>query len=201
MISFFICVNPTQDTAMNFRLLLCFVLSTGAVLADPAILETTAAFHGTSTLHDFEGTGNALPAEADWTPTEKGGVLNAEAIVFNVKTLTTDHPKRDKNMMKMFDPAHHPRITGSIQNWNLGGADPEMSHSLQLKIQDKVLDVPVTITSLRTDESAIHLSCHFSLSLKACGLKRPSVLGLIRVGDQVTVTVDTLILPGPLSSE
>jgi len=54
---------------------------------------------------------------------------------------------------------------------------------------------------MKTDETGVHLRCAFTLSLKAFGLKRPSVLGMIRVGDEVSVTVNTTILPGGKAKE
>jgi polyisoprenoid-binding protein YceI len=179
---------------MKTSILLLMLSSSLTLHAEPVVLKTTAAFHGTSTLHDFDGTGTASPAKADWRPEEGGGVLNAEAIVFEVTSLTTDHKKRDRNMMRMFEPDTFPTVTGTVKDWKLGGDHNREAHGIRIGIHDQTLDVPVTIDSLEQTDEGLVLHCSFSLSLKACGLKRPSAaLGVIRVGDEVKVEVTCLI--------
>lgn len=181
---------------MNHTILLLSVfICAGSLFAEPRTLVAVATFDGTSTLHDFTGSGTSAPAKANWTRLEKGGgLLTAEGITFDVKSLTTDHKKRDKKMMKMFDPSTHPRITGDVKDLKLV-KDGAGKQNITLHINGKTLTVPVTITTFQTEGDAISFSCSFSLSLKEAGLKRPSVLGLIRVGDTVALKVDATLTP------
>jgi hypothetical protein len=184
-----------HHSAIMKTLLLLLALVSGLLHADPMLLTSTATFDGTSTLHDFTGTGISEAQAAEWTPTDDGGILTVETVLFDVKSLTTDHKKRDKKMMTMFEPDEYPAITGSIQKWTLqpNRKDPL---TLLLTIHGKQIEVPVTLTSYTRDENGIHFECEFELSLKACGLKRPSALGVIKVGDTVKLRVrSTLSTP------
>jgi hypothetical protein len=185
-----------KNVLMKHCVLLFFLaLFTRSLSADTLTLVADATFEGTSTLHDFAGQGTSSPTQATWTPlTDGGGILSAKDIKFAVKSLSTDHSKRDRNMMKMFDPATHPLITGEIKEWRLGD-EAESEQTFTLHINGKTLAVPATLTLFQTEGGDISFTCTFSLSLKAAGLKRPSVLGMIRVGDEVTLTVETTLTP------
>jgi hypothetical protein len=95
----------------------------------------------------------------------------------------------------MLDPEEFPQITGSLKNWKLGDGMEDAPHLLELQIHGTTVEVPVILDAFTKEEEGYLLTCHFPLSLKACNLKRPSVLGLIRVGDEVLVHVQTRIRP------
>lgn len=160
--------------------------------AEEMDLVSVVQFDGTSTLHDFSGTATSQVARVSWTALPEGGLISAENITFKVEAITTDHVKRDKKMMAMFEPAGFPVITGSLQGWKLG--DPENTKAvLILSIHGSKLEVPVQLSDYTVDETGIHFNSHFTLSLKACGLKRPSALGVIKVGDEVRLNVHTTL--------
>ncbi|MEX2607604.1 MAG: YceI family protein [Kiritimatiellia bacterium] len=187
----------------RIALLILLSLCIGTLFAETRTLLAVATFDGTSTLHDFTGSGTSAPTRATWIPLEEGrGVLSAKGIAFEVKSLSTDHKKRDKNMMKMFDPETHPLITGEIKDLRLG--DPKAGkkegqeadkQDLTIQLNGKTLTVPITITTFQTEGDAISFTCSFSLSLEEAGLQRPSVLGLIRVGDNIALTVYVTLTP------
>ncbi|MGA0334308.1 MAG: hypothetical protein ACO3N7_03325 [Kiritimatiellia bacterium] len=172
----------------NKILLLLLLLSTAN--AEQMDLQSIVRFEGTSTLHDFTGFATSKVERVEWTPIEKGGTLSADEIEFTTEELTTHHVKRDRNMMKMFEPTLYPQITGQVSDWDLNN-DGEKAATLKLKIQETELEIPVTVGPLVTDESGTHFKCTFLVSLKAFGLKRPSALGIIRVGDEVKVSVES----------
>jgi hypothetical protein len=174
-------------------LLVCLFLS--VLQAEERLLHAAVTFAGTSTLHDFEGLGQAQPHPAEWTPRGEGGVLSASGIPLKVSKLSTDHAKRDRNMMKMFEPEDYPLITADLREWTLG--DPAAGpQELTLHVHGVEVAVPVTLDAFTVENGVIRFRCSFSLSLKECDLKRPSVLDLIRVGDEVKVSVESeLVLP------
>lgn len=172
-------------------LLLCF-LPLLFLPAEEMELQSIVRFDGTSTLHDFTGFATSKVERVEWIPNGQGGSLTAESIEFDVEKLTTDHKKRDKKMMKMFKPSDFPLITGQLKNWDVGGGS-EAPSVLLLKIQDSELEIPVILSEVIVDETGIHFTSNFSLSLKAFGLKRPSALGFIRVGDEVNVEIETTL--------
>lgn len=181
-------------------LLLSFFLGLvcGWLSAEDLDLQSIVHFDGTSTLHDFSGTATSQVHRVSWTALPTGGLLSAEGITFEVSGISTAHAKRDKKMMVMFEPIDFPLITGSVKDWTVG--DPEKAEAtLQLSIHGNTLDVPVLLSDYVVDENGIHFTSSFTLSLKACGLKRPSALGVIKVGDEVKLQVTTTLRhPEPL---
>lgn len=164
-------------------------------------------FSGTSTLHDFEGSAAATSVLAQWleAPQAAGRMLTIDA-VFAVKDLTTQHAKRDRNMYAMFDQTHHPFIRGHLEGLPLplttAGTPPPDRASVDLVIQDRTNQVPVSIRNWKEHDGSLAFDVVFPVSLTRSGLKPPSVLGLIRVGDEVNVSAHvTLPLPSPASGE
>jgi len=171
-------------------LFLSINLSLLSFATENLVLQSIVKFDGTSTLHDFTGMATSKVSKVLWTPTQEGGQLSASGITFDVEKFTTDHTKRDQNMMKMFNPVKFPVILGSFKDWDLGGKSSE-KEILRVTIQGNEIEVPVTISDYRVDEKGIHFTSHFTLSLQSFGLKRPAALVFIRVGDEINVTVHT----------
>jgi len=170
----------------------CYVLTVGILLLASAQAEeveamATIAFHGTSTLHGFEGTVDTAPFTATFRKDDETGQLYVSATAtVSVLDMTTHHKKRDKNMFKMLNPQDFSLITGVLANAPL----PEEGSSeviLHLKIHDVEQEVPATLSDWKREGDLGSCRMVFSVSLKAFGLKAPSVMGLIRVGDIVNV--------------
>ncbi len=174
----------------NTILLLCCLPLFG-VQADLLNAKTELTFDGTSTLHDFTGHGET-ESPADWTLNEKGATLSIAEVSFDVKSLSTDHKKRDKNMLKMFEPDDYPKANGTIKDWHLSKKEAT-DQILVLNIHGQSLEVPVRMEAYENTPEGVVLNGSFTLSLKACDLKRPSVLGLIRVGDEIKLQVKLLL--------
>jgi len=160
-------------------------------------------FVGTTTFHGFEGKAECAPFTLDLS--EEGRFQPAELSVPVVR-MTTDNDARDQKMREMLEGADYPEIVGHFD----GGALAELrgrvraalqSHEtvpLQLKIRDTVKPVPATVTRLIDSAEAFSVDLEFPVSLKAYDLKAPSVLGLLRVNDEIRVHVSLHLpaLPG-----
>jgi hypothetical protein len=136
-------------------------------------------FQGTSTLHDFEGTVMSQP----FVLVLSSNSWSAEANVLGSE-MTTAHDGRDKNMKKMLETNQHPRLYGTVRD----AAIPTVTAtnaSFTLRIRDRSLDLPVTISDWSETAEAVRFRATWELSLKQYHLKPPSVLGVIRVGDEV----------------
>ncbi len=136
-------------------------------------------FQGTSTLHDFEGQVSAQPFVLTLTSntwSAKGGVLAAE--------MTTANTARDRKMYDMLAASVHMRITGEIQPSLI--PPPEGTNvTLTLRIRDQAHALPVRITDWIATSDEVRFHASWDVSLKQYGLKPPSVVGVIRVGDNV----------------
>lgn len=150
-------------------------------------IKTTAfiRFHGTSTLHDFEGDIATIPFSANFHNDPLTGQSHVSAIaIVKVLEMTTHKKKRDKNMLQMLDAQHFDLITGVLEN-ALAPEKEATTATLLLKICNVEKEVPVTLSDWNRNGDHVSFKMTFSISLKNFGLKGPSVLGLIRVGDTV----------------
>ncbi len=151
--------------------------------------EATAAvvFKGTSTLHGFEGTVASQPFEIELHEDPATGLMHVSAAAtVNVDEMTTDNRKRDSNMFKMLDAATFARIEGRLVDAVLP-AEGTAEATLLLTIRGVAQPVAATLSDWHHEEGQVSCRMTFPVSLKAFGLKAPSVIGLIRVGDTVDV--------------
>lgn len=145
------------------------------------------AFKGTSTLHDFEGSVQAAPFQGTFSVDEKTEELRVSACTsMAILAMDTQNKKRDKKMFKMFESKTYPLIAGSIEN-----AVIPMTGSgevaLRLKIHGVEKEIVATLSNFTHDDKTAQCKMTFTVVLTEFGLKPPSVMGLIRVGDNVQV--------------
>jgi polyisoprenoid-binding protein YceI len=160
--------------------------------APSAVAGTFAVtFSGTSTLHDFEGSAAVQRVEARrlagrdaWT---------AEVRV-PVATLDTGSAWRNANMRSMFDAERFPDVTAvfeMIDPSRSRPAGPDRAGSLPftLRIRDVAHEVVGATSVWREEPDRLSFDVRFEVSLASFGLEPPSALGVIEVGDVVTVSV------------
>lgn len=162
--------------------------------------EAIIRFNGTSTLHDF---GGALAAQP-FVFTMISNTWSAEADVLSAQ-MNTASDGRDRNMHKMFDTNSYPRLHGSVTNAPVPVAG-STNFTLGLQIRNKKLDLPVHVENWTETAERIEFHAEWEVSLKQYGLKPPSVLGVIRVGDKVRIEADvsvdkTKTAPSPTLSQ
>ena len=88
----------------TFLLIMALVLSTGPALALELRGECRVHFTGSSTLHDFDGTGSCEPFVLRVTETAGGEAIIPETVVtVAVAGMQTGNASRDKKMRQMFD--------------------------------------------------------------------------------------------------
>jgi len=159
-------------------------------IADDGEASLDIRFFGSSTLHGFDG---KVPSQhfrltIQEDPVTHQRLMNATVRV-SVKDMTTSHPKRDRNMLKMLGCDKFVSIEGTVTD-AIVPLGAEGFATLKLKIRDVENNIPVKITEWQSTKDSISFHMMFPVSLKAFGLKPPSVLGVIRVGDDVLVTCD-----------
>jgi len=155
------------------------------------------AFHGSSTLHDFHGKARCQP----FTVNNIDGVMDISKLSVAVADMDTDNSKRDKNMREMFEEKKHPLITSSaavvplkdIRATQKSGSSSSSKVTFTLMIRDVAKPVTATITNFAETDSRITADVTFILSLADFLLKPPSVLGMIKVDDKVSVTASFVL--------
>ena len=155
-------------------------------------------FFSKSTLHKFDGKGACQPFTMSSEKTTQGEehVRNPEVDVL-VKGMNSDNSSRDEKMYVMFESDHYPVIKSKFKD-----LDPEIilqqiddkgdqpGHlDFNLQIRDVTKPVQATTRELLVTPEKVSFEMEFNISLADYGLKPPSILGLIRVDDQVRVNV------------
>ena len=177
------------------RFLLAFVLIVAlplSVYATDYRGDCIIAFQGSSTLHDFHGKVRCQP----FTISSIDGVIEMSTLSVAIADMDTDNAKRDKNMREMFEENKYPLITGSagivalkdIHTMQKKGTDSANKIVFKLKIRDIVKPVTATIKNFVETDSRITADIAFTLSLAEYQLQPPSVFGMIKVDDKVSLT-------------
>lgn len=154
------------------------------------------AFLATSTLHDFSGSARCLPFAAVLARDAAGRqVIPSVEVEVPVAGMDTRNKSRDGQMREMFRLEPFPRIHVSAHDVDVErlrveigkGREGNASIDLLLRIRDVERKVRATASNLRESGERVTFDLEFPVSLREFDLKAPSVLGLIRVGDKVSV--------------
>jgi polyisoprenoid-binding protein YceI len=151
----------------------------------------TIKFSGSSTLHDFHGSVSSAPFELDFQKMGQTNYVLSGTITAAVAKMDTENKKRDKKMRRMFEEAAYPLITVEIKNLIVPAtklAEPRFERNVILSIRNKKVTKSVHISNYRITKQSISFNVEFPVSLSEFGLKSPSVMKLIKVGDTVNVT-------------
>lgn len=153
-------------------------------------------FLGTSTLHGFGGTGKCAQFTAPLnTASGEVGVLPLVKLEVPVAGMDTGNDGRDHEMRKMFRSDEHPVIHASARDIDTDAVRKRMKEDpagkapldILLEIRGQERRIAAAASGLKEEGNRVSFDVEFPVSLKEFGLKPPSVLGLIRVGDRVTV--------------
>lgn len=180
---------------MNKLLLILFAL----LLAGPAWSaefqgSCAISFTGTSTLHDFDG---SVPCQPFALEVPESGLAQGGKVSVAVAQMDTDNDARDKKLREMFDSGQYPLIVGHYPGFSFADAVREALAAQEpdyldftLRIRDIEHPVHAALRNFKKSPQELSFDLQFDLSLAAFQLRPPSVLGLIRVGDTVSVKVD-----------
>lgn len=159
-------------------------------------------FFGQSTLHDFVGKVTCQPFSlSDEGPRDTDGRLQAPRVKVLVREMDTDNTRRDKTMRAMFEEDKYPEIQSQLADLDLAALlqqlqeREEVPETLEFDLQIRQIKqrVKATTRERRVTPEQISFILDFPLSLASFQLKPPSVLGFIKVDDQVLVEVEVLL--------
>lgn len=146
-------------------------------------------FDGTSTLHAWSGKVAARPFVAQVTTDSSGRPSRVQAsVTVEVAKMDTAEAKRDENMRASMKAAAHPLIEGKIDaafTEISGGQAVPVKLPMQLTLLGKPQKVEARISNWKLNGDKATFDLDWDLSLKACGIKVPSVMVVIRVGDTI----------------
>ena len=151
-----------------------------------------------STLHEVHGEADIMPTEVAFDAAT-GTVSGPIKISIPVSELNTHHNGRDKEMRKMFDSENYPVITWrstEISCEPLSG-QPEINCDvkgyLKIRNSERSTSFPVTLTP---DGDVLWAVGRWEFERKDFDLETPSVLGIIRVAQPVSIEFHTLWVHG-----
>jgi len=154
------------------------------------------AFLVTSTLHDVPGSGRCLPFEAVLARDAAGRqVIPSVEVDVPVEGMDTRNKTRDGQMREMFRSDRFPRIHAAARDVDVDRLRVEMGKGregkapldLLLRIREVERKIRATASNLKESGDRVTFDLEFPVSLGEFDLKAPSVLGIIRVGDKVSV--------------
>ena len=184
-----------------FTVVAGLILATSAG-ATPLDGECSIRFFGKSTLHDFAGQAACQPFVLQTQGDESGRqVIEPTVVAVPVSRMDTDNDGRDKKMWAMFDGTNFPEIKG-----HFAALDPDVvleqlkatengqgSLEFDLQIREVTQHIKANTNVLTITPEQIVFTMEFPLSLASFELKPPSVMGIIRVADEVRVEVQTTL--------
>ncbi len=161
-------------------------------------------FAGTSTLHDFAGSVSSEPFTLLVTGIEDPATAGLAGVIkVKAARMDTAKPKRDKKMHASMKVTDYADITVTLPE----GMNVSLTKPLAGGETLRPTQVPFTLTLLGKDQQMIGtvsnwklvagvatFKVSFSVSLKASGIEVPAVIGVIRVGDEVKVEADLVLL-------
>jgi len=180
--------------------------SAGEAKAEPAPATIRGAcdvaFLITSTLHDVPGTARCLPFAAVLARDAAGRqVIPSVEVEVPVAGMDTRNSSRDVKLREMFRSERFPRIHAAAQDVDVErlrvetgkGREGIASIDLLLRIRDRERKVRARASNLKETGERVTFDLEFPVSLGEFDLKAPSVLGIIRVGDKVSVNANVTL--------
>jgi polyisoprenoid-binding protein YceI len=147
-------------------------------------------------LHDVSGSARCLPFSAVLARDAAGRqAIPSVEVEVPVAGMDTRNNSRDGKMREMFRSERFPRIRAAAHDVDVErlrveigkGREGNASIDLLLRIRDVERKVRATASNLKESGDRVTFDLEFPVSLGEFDLKPPSVLGIIRVGDKVSV--------------
>jgi hypothetical protein len=154
------------------------------------------AFLIISTLHDVPGSARCLPFAAVLARAAAvRQVIPSVEVEVPVAGMDTRNKSRDGQMREMFRSGPFPRIHASAHDVDVErlrveigkGRGGDASIDLLLRIRDVERKVRATASNLKESGEQVTFDLEFPVSLREFDMKAPTVLGIVRVGDKVSV--------------
>lgn len=194
-------IKPKAIVVSIPALLLSFTLSAAAQETAASAWDGACAvtFDGKSTLHNFTGKVKSEPFVVKIKNVDDPAKASASSTVtVKVENMGTDNEKRDKAMRKSLDATTYPEIQVSIADLVPQATQPQPGGDFPaptvipfaLSLKGKTQQLTGAVSNWKYGADRISFTVRFPVSLKASGIKPPSVLGIVKVDDTIEVSAD-----------
>lgn len=167
-------------------------------------VQAREAMHGSAAAEfKVKATVDSFTGKAVSEPLELQPGDDSISVTFAIAKMETGKKKRDKEMMHMFHAEEFPLITGTTPAVRVLDLKPGENAELPVSvtIHGVTKQVVGMATAIVPTEDGLSFDLEFPLSLKEFGLKPPSVMGIIRVNDQVQVVSHVTLGKGAPAKE
>lgn len=153
-------------------------------------------FSGESTLHDFEGDVDTQPFTVTISGMSDPASASASSeVTVNAAEMDTGNDKRDVEMHKCMDVTAHPEITVVVDDLAVSETQPAKDGEMprptvlpfKLNVKGKTHQITGKVSDWSYTDGDATFTVSFPVSLKACDIKPPSVLGVVKVKDEIQV--------------
>lgn len=181
----------------------CFLRCAIAILAlAGSAFPGSAAWQGACTVEfDTKATVDSFVGTAASQPFRVADGAEDIVIAVRIADMQTGKAKRDAEMQHMFHADQYPVLSGTtssaaVRSLASDSATPQ-DLPIRLTIGDVTKDLTARVTGVKDEAGRRTFDAAFDVSLKAYGLRAPSVMGMIRVHDIVRVTTHIALATTP----
>ncbi|MDF1813752.1 MAG: YceI family protein [Verrucomicrobiales bacterium] len=185
-------------------LFVCFIAAFGCESSFAQVAQQWSGscriqFNGKSTLHDFTGNVTAEPfLIAVSNPTDPVNAAARGRVVAKAAKMDTQKPARDRKMYKVMGTGSFPDVVVDLGNLTAAATKPVAGGPVptptvipfDLTIKGKTKKTIGKVSNWNYTDSKITFRVAFPVSLTSYGIKPPSVVGIVKVEDMISVTAD-----------
>jgi len=154
------------------------------------------SFFGKSTLHNFSG---SVKAKSFTVLTsnlkDKANAKATGKVTVKASKMVTGNKKRDANMYKSLAATTFPNIVVEISDLRASSTKPVMDGPVPrptvipftLYLKGKKQKMIGKVSNWSYSDTVISYTISFPVSLKASGIEVPSILGVVKVADEIQV--------------
>ncbi len=153
---------------------------------------------GTSTLHPIKITANDFEGVFDFT-SKNGEFLVAGDVYVLIESMVSGKKGLDRNMYRMFESKKYPKVHCRVESMEFKAAKSDEPASALLKAILTIREISQpfeTEVAVVPGQGGFIVSGSTVVNWKDFKLRPPTILGVIRMHDKVTVNFDILVKPG-----
>lgn len=154
-------------------------------------------FSGASTLHDFSGKVTSEPFTVAVSGFDEPTSARVTCkVIVKAKGMDTGNEKRDEAMYKSLDVVTYPEIVVDISELKAAETQPVTDGNLPrptvipftMSLKGKTHQLNGSVSDWTYDGRTVACTVSFPVSLNDSGVKPPSVLGVVKVKDEIKVS-------------
>ncbi|MDD2703006.1 MAG: YceI family protein [Candidatus Omnitrophica bacterium] len=175
----------------------CNFVSTaaGAQIYKIDLPSSSIIFDANSTLHPIKGKAGDFTGEFTLQTENQQSVMQGDVSV-RIESLASGNKGMDRNMYAMFQSKEYPQAQCRVESmmFTVGGVNAPVSGHLKAVLTIREVSQPFECgITVQPSENTVIVTGKTTVSLKSLRLKPPTLLGIIKVKDPVTINFIVLL--------